>query len=169
MSGHNAVIETLREAGYRLTPQRLMVLQAIAESQGHQTADAIHQEVVKTYPYLDIATVYRILQLLKRLHLVTEIDLGGNSARYEVAEPNKHHHMVCNKCGLTFDLSPSYLCDQQSFSFCLNSFSFSAPSPVSTRNLASSLTWSTLPSVVCAPIASARLGDPGAARDVVHR
>ena len=109
MSGHNAVIETLREAGYRLTPQRLMVLQAIAESQGHQTADAIHQEVVKTYPYLDIATVYRILQLLKRLHLVTEIDLGGNSARYEVAEPNKHHHMVCNECGLTFDLSPSYL------------------------------------------------------------
>jgi Fur family ferric uptake transcriptional regulator len=109
MSGHNAVIETLREAGYRLTPQRLMVLQAIVGSEGHQTAEAIHQEVVKTYPYLDIATVYRILQLLKRLHLVTEIDLGGNSARYEVAEPNKHHHMVCRECGSTFDLSPSYL------------------------------------------------------------
>jgi Fur family ferric uptake transcriptional regulator len=65
--------------------------------------------VVQTYPYLDIATVYRILQLLKRLHLVTEIDLGGESARYEVAEPNKHHHMVCRECGRTFDLSPSYL------------------------------------------------------------
>ena len=109
MSGHNAVIETLREAGYRLTPQRLMVLQAIAGRGGHQTAEAIHQEVVKTSPYVDIATVYRILQLLKRLHLVTEIDLGGNSARYEVAEPNKHHHMVCKECGHTFDLSPSYL------------------------------------------------------------
>ena len=109
MSGHNAAIETLKEAGYRLTPQRMMVLQAIAESGGHETAEAIHQEVVKTYPYLDIATVYRILQLLKRLHLVTEIDLGGDSARYEVAEPNKHHHMVCRECGRTFDLSPSYL------------------------------------------------------------
>ena len=109
MSGHNAVIETLREAGYRLTPQRLMVLQAIAGSEAHQTAEAIHQKVIKTYPYLDIATVYRILQLLKRLHLVTEIDLGGDSARYEVAEPNKHHHMVCRECGHTFDLSLSYL------------------------------------------------------------
>jgi Fe2+ or Zn2+ uptake regulation protein len=109
MPGHNAAIESLREAGYRLTPQRMMVLQAIAESTGHVTAEAIHREVVKTYPYLDIATVYRILQLLKRLHLVTEIDLWGDSARYEAAEPNKHHHMVCRECGRTFDLSLSYL------------------------------------------------------------
>jgi Fur family ferric uptake transcriptional regulator len=109
MSRHNTVIETLREAGYRLTPQRMMVLQAIAGSRGHLTAEAIHQQVVKTYPYLDIATVYRILQLLKRLHLVTEIDLGEGSARYEASEPNKHHHMVCSECGRTFDLSPSYL------------------------------------------------------------
>jgi len=109
MSVHNAVIETLREAGYRLTPQRLMVLKAIASSEAHQTAEAIHQEVVKTYPYLDIATVYRILQLLKRLHLVTEIDLGRDSARYEVAEPNKHNHMVCRECRHTFDLRLSYL------------------------------------------------------------
>ena len=109
MAGHSSVIESLREAGYRLTPQRMMVLQAIAESGGHVTAEAIHKRVVQTYPYLDIATVYRILQLLKRLHLVTEIDLGGESARYEVAEPNKHHHMVCRECGRTFDLSPSYL------------------------------------------------------------
>ncbi len=109
MTRHNAVLETLREAGYRLTPQRVMVLQAIAESDGHLTAEAIHQRVIQLYPYLDIATVYRILQLLKRLHLVTEIALGDGSAQYEVAEPNKHHHMVCRGCGRTFDLSPSYL------------------------------------------------------------
>jgi Fur family ferric uptake transcriptional regulator len=111
MLGQNAVIDTLREAGYRLTPQRMMVLQAIAESSGHQTAEAIHRDVVKTYPYLDIATVYRILQLLKRLHLVIEIDLGGDSARYEIAEPNKHHHMVCREWGHAFDLNLSHLED----------------------------------------------------------
>ncbi|MBI4281864.1 MAG: transcriptional repressor [Chloroflexi bacterium] len=109
MSIHSSVIQTLREAGYRLTPQRMMVLQAIAESRGHVTAEAIHQQAVKTYPYLDIATVYRILHLLKELHLVTEIDLAGGSARYEVAVLNKHHHMVCRECGRTFDLSTSYL------------------------------------------------------------
>lgn len=109
MTRHSAVLETLREAGYRLTPQRVMVLQAIAESDGHLTAEAIHRRVIRLYPYLDIATVYRILQLLKRLHLVTEIALGDGSAQYEVAEPNKHHHMVCRGCERTFDLSPSYL------------------------------------------------------------
>ena len=109
MTKHNAVLESLREAGYRLTPQRVMVLQAIAESDRHLTAEAIHQRVIQIYPYLDIATVYRILQLLKRLHLVTEIDLGDGSAQYEVSEPNKHHHMVCRECGGAYDLSPSYL------------------------------------------------------------
>ena len=109
MTKHNAVLDTLREAGYRLTPQRVMVLQAIAESDRHLTAEAIHQRVIQLYPYLDIATVYRILQLLKRLHLVTEIDLGDGSAQYEVAEPNKHHHMVCRECAGAYDLSPSYL------------------------------------------------------------
>ena len=109
MATHRGVVEALRQAGYRLTPQRMMVLQAITEGKGHLTAEAIHQRAIKIYPYLDIATVYRILQLLKRLHLVTEIDLGGESARYEVAEADKHHHMVCRACGRTFDLSPSYL------------------------------------------------------------
>ena len=53
MSGHNAAIETLREAGYRLTPQRMMVLQAIAGSRGHQTAEAIHQETGEyNIPYI---------------------------------------------------------------------------------------------------------------------
>ncbi len=109
MTQHNAILETLRETGYRLTPQRVMVLQAIGESNRHLTAEAIHQRVIQLYPYLDIATVYRILQLLKRLHLVTEIDLGNSSAQYELAEPNKHFHMVCRACGGAYDLSPSYL------------------------------------------------------------
>ena len=109
MARQVTIIEHLREGGYRLTPQRMMVLQAIEENDGHLTAEAIHQRVIQGYPYLDIATVYRILQLLKRLHLVTEIDLGGGSARYEVAQPDRHHHMVCRKCSRTFDLSTSYL------------------------------------------------------------
>ena len=109
MPNPSPVIEALREAGYRLTPQRMMVIQAIGHREEHLTAEAIHRRAARRYPYLDIATVYRILQLLKRLHLVTEIDPGGGSAQYELAEPNKHHHMVCRKCGTTFDLSPSYL------------------------------------------------------------
>ncbi len=114
MPGYAYIAESLRRAGHRLTPQRMMVVQAIAESGGHLTAEAIHRRVKRVYPYLDIATVYRVLSLLKRLHMVTEIGLGGESARYEVTDEQGHHHLVCKGCAKTFDLSPTYLEDLRS-------------------------------------------------------
>ncbi len=87
-----------------------MVLAAMAGRPGHIGVDEIFQEVCRVYPYIDVATVYRTLQWLKRLHLVTELGVGG-AARYELVamETEAHHHMVCRKCGDAFDLSPSYL------------------------------------------------------------
>ena len=108
MVRHGKVLDTLRETGYRLTPQRMMVLSALAEHPGHIGADEIFREVHRLYPYIDLATVYRTLQLLKRLHLVTELDVGG-FARYELVEADRHHHMVCSQCGNAFDFSLRYL------------------------------------------------------------
>ena len=102
------ILNALKELGYRLTPQRVMVITAMANRPSHIGVDEIIQEVHKTYPYIDLATVYRTLQLLKQLHLVTELDVGG-FARYELNEADGHHHMVCWGCGGAFDLSPSYL------------------------------------------------------------
>jgi len=102
------ILNALKEMGYRLTPQRVMVVTAMANRPSHIGVDEIIQEVHKTYPYIDLATVYRTLQLLKQLHLVTELDVGG-FARYELNEADGHHHMVCRVCGGAFDLSPSYL------------------------------------------------------------
>ena len=102
------VFDSLKEMGYRLTPQRVMVVTAMANRPSHIGVDEIIQEVHKTYPYIDLATVYRTLQLLKQLHMVTELDVGG-FARYELNEADGHHHMVCRVCGGAFDLSPSYL------------------------------------------------------------
>ena len=109
VSHHDSIVDALRKAGIRLTPQRLLVLQAIAESPGHVDAEAIHRSARKTYPYIDIATVYRTLQMLKRLNLVTEVGLGSR-LHYELAiGGTRHHHMVCDECGGAFDLSPAYL------------------------------------------------------------
>ena len=101
--------EVLKSTGQRLTPQRVMVLQAIAAGKGHMTAEEIHARIQETYPYIDLATVYRTLQLYKRLRLVTEIDFGEGSARYELAGSGRHHHLVCRTCGGTFDLPLDYL------------------------------------------------------------
>ncbi|MSQ12195.1 MAG: transcriptional repressor [Dehalococcoidia bacterium] len=109
MAHHEHILDDLRTAGVRLTPQRLLVLQTIADSPGHVSVEALYQKAKRAYPYLDIATVYRTLQLFKRLNVVTEVGLGDR-LHYEMAPAGAHHHhMVCEQCGGTFDLSPEYL------------------------------------------------------------
>ncbi len=99
----------LREQGYRLTPQRLMVLSAIENSDDHISAEEIHAQIVARYPNVNISTVYRTLELLKRLGLVTETDLGEGRVRYHATEKGQHHHLVCRECGATIDLDVSLL------------------------------------------------------------
>jgi len=99
----------LSKQGYRLTPQRLMVLSAIENSDSHISAEEIYVQVVAKYPNVNISTVYRTLELLKRLGLVTETDLGEGRVRYHPAEKGHHHHLVCRECGAIIDLDESLL------------------------------------------------------------
>lgn len=104
MSKADELLESLRSAGFRLTPQRVMILSAIASSSGHMTAENIHERVKKSYPFIDIATVYRTIQLLKRQRLLVEIDLGSGAYQYELTQDQRHHHIVCRECGTTLDI-----------------------------------------------------------------
>ena len=74
--------QTLKEKGYKLTPQRVAVLQVLHQSDGHITAADIYQKVQARYPHVNKSTVYRTLELLKELRLVTETDLGGGRFCY---------------------------------------------------------------------------------------
>ena len=63
----------------------------------------------EAYPYMDIATVYRTLHLLKKLNVVTEVAIGDR-LHYELTDPEgKHHHMVCQVCSGAFNLGPHHL------------------------------------------------------------
>ncbi len=104
MSGHGAIMESLREVGYRLTPQRMLIVSIIHDSKGHVTAEEVHGRVVEQYPFVDISTVYRTLQLLKKLHLLNETDLGGGRVEFELTQEARHHHLVCRQCGATSPL-----------------------------------------------------------------
>ena len=109
MSGHSEALETLREMGYRLTPQRMFILAAVAEGSGHMGVDEVHRRAKEAYPYMDIATIYRTLHLLKKLNVVTEVAIGDRM-HYELTDPHgKHHHMVCQSCHGAYNLSPHYL------------------------------------------------------------
>jgi Fur family ferric uptake transcriptional regulator len=97
----------LWEMGYRLTPQRQLILDALQNSDDHISAEEIHSQVRQQYPHVNISTVYRTLELLKNLGLVTETDMGSGHFRYHPADKGRHHHLICEQCGVTIDIDES--------------------------------------------------------------
>lgn len=98
---------SLRELGFRLTPQRLLILSVLQGTDEHISAEEIHSLVRQRYPFVDISTVYRTLDVLKGMGLVMETDLGEGRVRYHWAEKGRHHHLVCRQCGAVMDLEES--------------------------------------------------------------
>ena len=88
----------LRQHGYRLTPQRQLVLEAV-EALEHATPDDILHQVRRTASGINISTVYRTLELLEELGLVSHTHLGHGAPAYHLADLHHHMHLVCRDCG----------------------------------------------------------------------
>src|SRR5919108_1465959 len=92
--------QTLRESGYRLTPQRVLVLDVLRRSSDeHLSAEAICAKVQKLLPNFNLASVYRTLALLAELGLAKETRLADGPGVWEVAHDGDHHHLVCRTRG----------------------------------------------------------------------
>ncbi len=87
----------LRQRGYRLTPQRQLVLEAV-DALEHATPDDILVEVRRTASGVNISTVYRTLELLEELGLVSHAHLGHGAPTYHLADRHHHLHLVCRDC-----------------------------------------------------------------------
>ncbi len=96
----------LRSRGYRLTPQRQLVLEAVAKL-GHATPEDIAGSVRETATGVNISTVYRTLELLEELGLVQHTHLGHGAPTYSVASELDHVHLVCRDCGAIDEAPPS--------------------------------------------------------------
>lgn len=109
MSCETETVQVLRDAGHKLTPQRLMILSALRHAEGHITAGEIYEQVHAEYPFVDISTVYRTLGVLKELRLVSETDMGAGESTYEWVRQERHHHLICRGCGAVALLDHKYL------------------------------------------------------------
>lgn len=90
----------LRDHGYRLTSPRWLVWSVLRSADGHLTAEEVAASVNEADPTVNISSIYRSLALFEELDLVRESHLGiDGSARWEIAHPDDHFHMVCRKCG----------------------------------------------------------------------
>ena len=94
----------MRERGFRVTPQRQLILDAVCEGGGHTIYDEICERVQAKAPAVNRATVYRTLNFLQGLHLIVAAEIGGRTV-YEIAGLKPHHHLVCLSCGTTEELS----------------------------------------------------------------
>jgi Fur family ferric uptake transcriptional regulator len=111
MSCDEQVAETLRRAGHKLTPQRLLIVRALRHANGHISAAQIAEQVREAYPFVDVSTVYRTLDVLKRMRLVTATNMGAGDVLFEWAPEQPHHHLICSSCGSVAELGHAYLAE----------------------------------------------------------
>src|ERR1700749_2908798 len=95
----------LRARGYRVTPQRQLVLEAVTQLE-HGTPEEICATVQQTARGVNISTIYRALELLEQLGLVPPTPLGHGAPRYHLAAEAEHVHLVCSECGRITEIGP---------------------------------------------------------------
>ncbi len=93
-----ALAEQIRAMGYRMTPQRELVLDAVQDLGGHATAVQIGEYVQKQQPFVNRATIYRALDFWCDQQVITKTEIAGKAV-YEMAGESPHHHLVCRGCG----------------------------------------------------------------------
>jgi len=98
--------ETLRAKGYRLTPQRALVLEAVTTLE-HATPEEAHSWVRERSSGVSISTVYRTLELLEELGLVKHAHLSHGAPTYHTGTAPEHVHLVCRDCGEVQEVEPA--------------------------------------------------------------
>lgn len=99
------MLARLKDGDHRITPQRLAIFKILAHSAGHPSAETIYGELVKHYPTMSLATVYKTLALLKEEGEVLELQFSDLGNRYDGNKPYSHPHVICTGCGEIVDPS----------------------------------------------------------------
>lgn len=98
------MIKTLKDAGYRITNQRMSIINFIAKRTDHPSAQQIHREINSKVRGISLATIYNTLKTLVETNLIKEIDFEDSDNRYDTnLEP--HINLVCTHCGSIADFN----------------------------------------------------------------
>ena len=101
------LVNSLREEGFRITPQRIAIVEYLLKTDDHPSAEHIHKIIQKKYPMVSLSTVYKTLDLLREKKLVNEIKVEGE-ARFD-AHTDEHINLVCMNCGKIDDIDEDSL------------------------------------------------------------
>ena len=113
--------EKLAAHSYKTTPQRKEILQVFVDFSGtrHLSAEDVHEILQEKNFDFGLATVYRNLELLNELGILTKLDFGDGCARYELATTNpeihNHHHLICMNCKKVIEFEEDFLDELEEF------------------------------------------------------
>jgi Fur family ferric uptake transcriptional regulator len=91
--------ERVRASGGRMTVQRRIVLEALARARHHATAEDIARHVRAKHPDINVSTIYRNLEALEAIGVVTHTHIDGRVTRWHRSGVERHGHLVCRVCG----------------------------------------------------------------------
>ncbi|MBW1668839.1 MAG: transcriptional repressor [Deltaproteobacteria bacterium] len=88
---------------YRMTRQRRIIMQEVMKDHTHPTADEVYEKVRKRLPRISMGTVYRNLDILASLGLISKIEPGQHQMRFD-GNTQDHYHLTCLRCGRIEDV-----------------------------------------------------------------
>lgn len=103
MLTNKELTELLRANGYKVTPQRIAVYNALCHRKDHPTVEMIFNTLEPYYPTMSLATVYKSVDILVKIGVVNMLNTGEESFRYD-AQIDTHTHICCTKCGTVSDI-----------------------------------------------------------------
>ena len=103
------LLNELRSEGFRITPQRVAIIDYILDTKSHPTAEDIHQSILKTYPMTSLSTVYKTIELLKKKNVIRGTG-ASEKTRFETVTPQSIN-LICSNCGRIETLKDSLVKD----------------------------------------------------------
>ena len=101
--------DRLREAGERVTRQRLLVSDALTAVGRQVTAQELYERLRRSEPRIGRATVFRTLEALAAAGVARRLEQDGHVYGYVACRPEHHHHLACDRCGRVEEIGESYI------------------------------------------------------------
>ncbi|MGI6307821.1 MAG: Fur family transcriptional regulator [Dethiobacteria bacterium] len=95
--------ELLRSKKIKVTPQRMAVYAVLKQTKEHPNVEMIYKKLKPDYPAISLATVYKTVDILKKIGLIQELNIGDGSLRFD-SNTNPHAHVYCKNCGKVTDV-----------------------------------------------------------------
>lgn len=104
-----AVAPRLSAAGERVTRQRLVIAEALADAGTQLSAQELYERLRPRHPDIGRATVFRVLEALAAVGAARRLERPGHVYAYVACEPRHHHHLVCTACGRVEEIGEGYV------------------------------------------------------------